>query len=235
MKKYINLMLLTFILSIGFNVVPASKKEKKTPPDYDRIEKAVKSKKSEFYYPKLLERFKDADPSMTLEEKRHLYYGYIFQKEYTSFSSNDYMYEARELLQKKNLKTKNMQKVIELTDAALEDDPLLIRAMEYQLYMYDGMGMQDSFEFEKVMTKLGIIINAIMSSGDGLSKKSALYVIRVPDEYFMISVLGYEFGGAQSLIDHYDYLQLAENNDKVKGLYFDISPSLKHMSKMFEE
>ncbi|WP_333878320.1 DUF4919 domain-containing protein, partial [Flavobacterium sp.] len=56
----------------------------------------------------------------------------------------------------------------------------------------------------------------------------------VSHEYDMISVLGMEFGGSQSLVEGtYDYLTLKENSYGLKGFYFDISASMNKMSEMF--
>ena len=233
MKKYSNLILIVLMVFTAY--LPAKdKEEKRTAPNYKQIEKAIKKKSSNLYYSKLMERFEDADPSMTLEEKRHLYYGYIFQDSYSAYGEVKKMTKANELMNKRKMKDSDMQKVIDLTDKVLEEDPLYIRALEYQLYMYSAMDMEDTFEYEKVLTKLRIIVSAISSSGDGLSKKTAFYVIRVPDEYFMLTVLGYEFGGSQSLIEHFDYLEVEKNDDKVEGLYFDISPSLNSLENLFK-
>ena len=66
-------------------------------------------------------------------------------------------------------------------------------------------------------------------------KKEAFYVIYTSHEYDLLNILGFQFGGSQSLIEHYDYLTLAENEAKIEGLYFDVSPCLNSMSKMFKE
>ena len=43
-------------------------------PNYNKIEKNIKIKNSNLFYESLLDRFQNADSTMTLEEKRHLYY-----------------------------------------------------------------------------------------------------------------------------------------------------------------
>jgi len=50
--------------------------------NYKKIEKNILKKKSPFFYTHLLKRFTDGDTLFNLDEKRHLYYGYIFQPEY---------------------------------------------------------------------------------------------------------------------------------------------------------
>ncbi len=82
--------------------------------------------------------------------------------------------------------------------------------------------------------QMNVIIDALLSSGDGLEKESAFYVTYISHEYDLIKILGFEFGGQQSLIDHYDYLKIEENPEDVGGFYFDISPCLNSMADMFK-
>jgi len=56
-----------------------------------------------------------------------------------------------------------------------------------------------------------------------ISKETALTVIYVSDEYEMLEVLGFKFGGQQALIkDGYDELQLEENPYGITYFYFDV-------------
>jgi hypothetical protein len=38
----------------------------------------------------------------------------------------------------------------------------------------------------------------------------------VQREYSILNYLGYDFGGEQSLIEHYDYLKLNKNEDHIR-------------------
>ena len=227
MKRFFPL----FLSSIFFVFSLTARDSKPVPVNYKKIKKEISKKSSEFYYPKLMERYLDGDPSLTLEEKRHLYYGYIYQPGYAGGLSitNEYLME---LLDNEDPDDSVLNQIISSCDSILEKDPFNVRALNYQLMSYDAL--EDQFGYEKVLTKLKVIVHAILSSGDGLKKKSAFYVIAVSDEYFIISVLGYEFGGRQSLIEHYDYLELAKNKDKIKGFYFDISPHLQALNDLFK-
>ncbi len=89
-------------------------------------------------------------------------------------------------------------------------------------------------EFTKRRVQMSMIINTLENSGDGLSKKTAYYVISIAHEYELITILGFDFGGQQSLIEHYDYLKLSENDQQISGLYFYVSPCQKLLSGMFE-
>jgi len=73
--KYLFYFLLIFSVQVSFS--QAKKYEK---PNYKRIKKEVHKKKSDFYYDKLLKKYNHASRYLSLKEKRHLYYGFVFQK-----------------------------------------------------------------------------------------------------------------------------------------------------------
>ncbi|PIE49142.1 MAG: hypothetical protein CSA39_04145 [Flavobacteriales bacterium] len=227
MKKII---LITFILISYFSYSQDWDFEK---PNYKKIEKNIKNKKSNLFYKSLMNRFQNADSTMTLEEKRHLYYGYTFDKNYSPYSRSNYGDSLRVVLEKEKLDSLDLIKVVDFTDKMLLDNPFDLNAINYQLYSLEQMGNKTTLN--KKVTQFRTIIDALMSSGNGKSKKEAFYVIYTSHEYVLLNILGFQFGGTQSLIDHYDYLTLAENEAKMEGLYFDVSPCLNSMSKMFKE
>ncbi len=170
---------------------------------------------------------------MTLKEKRHLYYGYIFDENYSPYSLSDYRDSLKVVLQKKELDSLDLNKMVEFSDKILSENPFNLSAINYQLYSLEQIGNKESFQ--KRLAQLRTIVDALMSSGNGKSKKEAFYVIYTSHEYDLLNILGFQFGGTQSLIEHYDYLTLAKNEAKLKGLYFDVSPCLNSMAKMFNE
>jgi len=67
-------------------------------------------------------------------------------------------------------------------------------------------------------------VDAIMSTGDGLSENSAFVVIYIPDEYEILEVLGFRFAGTQILLNNkIDLLEISENPYGITELYFDVS------------
>jgi hypothetical protein len=202
-------------------------------PDYKKIEQNIKKNQSNLFYETLMNRFLQADSTMTLEEKRHLYYGYTFDEKYSPYSHSDYGDSLRVVLQKEKLDSLDLINVVDFTDKMLLDNPFDLSAINYQLYSLEQMGNKKTFE--KKVTQLKTIVDALISSGNGESKKNAFYVIYTSHEYDLLNILGFQFGGSQSLIEHYDYLTLAENEAKLEGLFFDVSPCLNSMSKMFKE
>lgn len=223
-----NLLLLILVISVASAYSQTIVVEK---PDYKKIEEAIADKASELYYVKLMIRYRLADTTMTLEEKRHLYYGYSFQKEYSPYGRSDYEDKLREVLNNGKLRTSDYQKIVVFSDSILAENPFNLAVIDNQLFAFEKLG--DSGRFNENITRLKIVVDAMLSSGDGLSKESAYYVISTAHEYFILNMLGLTFGGSQSLQEHYDYLTVAKNPDKIKGLYFDVSPCLQSLQKSF--
>ena len=213
------------ILLFLFTVNLFAQAEDYRAPDYNAIEKASKDKKSAFHYDRLIARYHSADTTMTLDEKRHLYYGYSFTDAYAPYGRSESETALRELLTKESVDSEDLKKILELTDDILRQFPFSLRTKQYRIYTYRELGMTAEAERENIQAEM--IIDAILSTGDGTSKEKAFYVINTSNEYEILGVLGFEFGGSQSLVDHrYDYLTLSENPYRLKGFYFDVSRPL---------
>lgn len=227
MKKTLTLFLFLFSFALF------SQNEYLEKPDYKKIKKNIKKEESNLFYTKLMERFRNADSTLTIEEKRHLYYGYTHQEEYSPYHRSDFGDSIRNILIKE-IKTKDdFKSIVRFGDSILTKQPFDIRTMNYQLYAFDEL--KDSERFNETINKAKVVVDALMSSGDGTSKEKAFYVIDTTHEYELLGILGFQFGGSQSLIEHYDYLTVAENDFNIEGFYFDVTPCLNSMSKMFEK
>ncbi|NNT71515.1 DUF4919 domain-containing protein [Flavobacterium sp. IMCC34852] len=228
MKKYFALVLVLTSLTV------CSQDQKFVKPDYKAIKKEVADKNSTFFYKKLEEKFNAADSTMTLEEKRHLYYGFTNQDRYSSFYTGAANDSLRSVLNKEVLETEDFKKIITYGSEVLNENPFDIRTLNIMSYAYEKQS--NLTEAKNKAIQIGIIVEAIFSTGDGTSKENAFFVINVPHEYDIISVLGFEFGGKQSLIEGtYDYLTLAENPYGLKGFYFDMSPSFNKLAELLKD
>ncbi|MGY5353543.1 DUF4919 domain-containing protein [Wenyingzhuangia sp. IMCC45467] len=197
-------------------------------PNYKLIKSEIENINSDLYYPKLLEKYYQSDSTMTLEHKRHLYYGYIFNKNYSPYTRSENISKARDIYKKKNITKNDLEKIIEYGQKAIKEFPFDFSALNYLVYANNELNNKD--ESEKLIRMYNIIIDAIYSSGVGIEKENAIYVINTSHEYEMLYVFGYEFGGRQSLIEHFDYLEIKENENNLDGLFFDISPALNSLN-----
>lgn len=169
---------------------------------------------------------------MTLEAKRNLYYGYTFQDKYSPYSRSTYSDSLKVYLNKETLLKEDYDKIISLCDLVLLENPFDLRTINFKLYCFEKQ--ENEADLKKNAIKMNMIIEALLSSGDGISKETAFYVINTSNEYDLLNIIGFKFGGEQSLIEHYDYLTLAENKYNIPGFYFDVSPCLNHLNEKYK-
>ena len=67
-----------------------NRKIKVEKPDFAKIERDTQDPNSEFYFPKLIKIFNRNDTSMTQEQYRNLYLGYLFQEDYDPYRTSPY-------------------------------------------------------------------------------------------------------------------------------------------------
>lgn len=198
-------------------------------PDFDKIKKEINKKRSDFYYKKLFSRYLANDTNFTLSEKRHLYYGFSFQKEYSPYGHSTYQDSLEVFYSKEHLDEKDFEDIVKYCHLILDEYPFNLSALGNIRFAYFNL---NNTELEMIYNyKYFLIIDAIVSSGDGLSEETAYSVIEVPHEYAILEVLGFNFGGEQSLITGgYDYLNLEENKYNIEGFYFEITRCLNHLN-----
>ena len=198
---------------------------------YQEIEEHIKILGSSFYYPKLWSAFLEGDSNMSLQEKRHLYYGFCFQESYNPYSYSIYMDSITKYYGKSELVDKDYRKIIQYSDSILFYIPFDIRSLQAKAFAY--YSLYDKENELKVQNQIMMIYDAILSSGDGLSKENAFQILYIAHEYDLIDFLGFKFSGEQSLVEEkYDYLLILPNEYQVEGLYFDTTASFNYLLKL---
>lgn len=227
-----NLLVIILILTTAISraQLPEVKKV-----DYEKIKQEINDKKSPYYYPTLMERYRALDETLTHEDFRHLYYGSIFQDTYNPYGSSSWKDSTRTLARKQAPSEAELQQLITFSENGLKEYPFEFDFLFYLAYAHGKLGhTREEGQYRKLILGLG---GAILSSGRGKTDKDGIHVTCVSDEYTVISLLGYEFGGEQSLHhvkkESFDYLTLAPNDDKIKGLYFNITRVFENLSKQF--
>lgn len=199
-------------------------------PDYKKIEKEIKEKKSDNYFPKLMARFVSRDTTMTEDNYRNLYFGYTFQKDYNPYSRNDKEDELRKYADLESLDKNDLKKAIALMDDIYKKDPFNLNVMNMQAYAYQVDGNVEMSK--KVAATLSRVIDAILNTGNGETCETAFHVQSIPHEYLILSLFGLE-SVSQALVGHCDYLQFEKDKYKIAGLYFDISKMQESMMADF--
>lgn len=220
------------LLFLLFSAGAFCQTEEPTTPDYKLIEKNIGDKKSPYYFNTLMSRYNKADSTMTTNERRHLYFGYSYQKQYSPYKISDAQEEFTELLRAQQTDRKTMEKLIKLSEKVLKDFPFSIRIKEYRMYAFKQLERFKEANAEEIQAAM--IIDAILSTGDGSTQEKSFHVINTSNEYEIIDILGFRFGGEQELIEaKYDYLTVDENSYNMKGFYFNVTRLFEsfHMEK----
>jgi hypothetical protein len=216
MKKIFTL--LAFLMIFGANA-----QEETSSPDYAFIQKNITDKSSPYYYASLYSRYKNADASLTLEERRHLYYGYVLTpRKIDEAALMQTHANLKEILQKQNPTIPDLENVVAYTATLLEASPFSITIKKYRQYCLMQLERFDDAKTERDQTD--IIVDAILSSGDGTTKQNSIHVIDAANEYELVTVLGFEPVGDQYATNgQYDYFTINKNAYNLSGLYFEVS------------
>lgn len=130
---------------------------------------------------------------------------------------------------------KNYKEALKSAEKVLETSYVDINAHFVAAISSNEIGNSEKAEFHKKVY-LGLI-NSIISSKDGKSARTAFEVIYVPEEYSVLSYLGYQ-RGSQALVNEngskFDVLTVTnpQNNETLK-LYFNIDTVWKGYEKVF--
>ena len=201
-----------------------------TAPDYKKIEKVTKDKNSINYYPKLLSRYTGGDTTITVSEMEMLYYGWFFCDSVAFMGiSTGGSRDSINAIHKRGVATnEDRRQLIKYYKEELSSAPFKLGTINALANLYEKLGDPKA---EVYIHNLRMLCNLILSTGDGLTLKSGFHVNNISDEYSLLSVLGLEFGGEQSLISDCDYLKVAENDQHIKGIYFNVAQILLQESK----
>jgi len=195
-------------------------------PDYQKIQSVTGKQSSEYYYPQLFERYRQHDTTLNHKDYRMLYYGYLFHPEYSPDTRSEYRDSLKSIYDQQKLNAKDFRKIIEYEKQILELHPFSMRDLNTLAYCYSQTGKQE--KSRKVDYKLNLIIETILSSGDGLEEESAWHVINVSHEYDLLDVLGMQVDNEQHLRkEGYDYLKIEDNKYGISGFYFNVGKLLE--------
>ncbi|MDR2474731.1 MAG: DUF4919 domain-containing protein [Bacteroidales bacterium] len=192
-------------------------------PDYDAIKTAVSDSATSTFYPVLMKRFLANDVTLTNDEFRLLYYGHLYQDNYAPYSPSMERNALAIYLEKKEISPADCDMILNYTNVSRIDFPFNFHHLRMAIYALHVKGKHQ--EADSLMTMLNGIIDAILSSGDGKSLKTAYHVIYTPHEYEIMNKLGY-VAESQTLNNVWDVISIAKNRDKISALYFNVEEML---------
>lgn len=213
MKK----ILLLFILMTFSPVVSAQETIpdiRHIKPDYESIKTAVNDSSSKYFYSKLLQKFNNG-AYMTFDEKRYLYYGSVFQESYNKDYSSNLLNDIHDITIKQKLSDEDLDNLLNYSLEILAENPFDLEAMNYATFVYRRKGLE--LQNQLMGIKFSIVLDAIFSSGDGITEKNALHVIHNRDKAFIPKLMGLK--PTDTDFDK-NYIPFETNEKDLKGFWF---------------
>ena len=197
-------------------------------PNLEQIRSATLDPKSPFYFPKLMVKYNRNDTTMTNEEFRYFYLGYMFQEDYDPYRTSPYSGVTDELRMKATHSKEEIDTIRKYAELTLRDNPFDLRQMSFLVHVLKEKRKDMSAKIWEY--RLEHLLGAIKSTGTGEDIENAWYVIYPMHEYDMVRLMGYEAVDADFLEPGFDYLTVRPDaetekrlKDKVaKGFYFNV-------------
>ncbi len=231
-RLFISLIMIVATLAASVTINAQTTTSVGKSPDMEKIRDFAKDSRK---YKKLMNRYENNDKSLTVDDYRQLYFGYIFQPEYSPYDKTDYSKSISTLYYKEHLNRLDCDSIIKYAELSLEEDPFDLQQMNYLIYAYQTKKKHNLAKHWQ--TRLNNIVNAILSTGTGDKAESAWHVISIPHEYALINFINPNY-----IVDHqefvepyYDYIilkKLTENSPT--GFYFNIQYMLDNYNNRFQ-
>ncbi|OQY04217.1 MAG: hypothetical protein B6I20_03470 [Bacteroidetes bacterium 4572_117] len=189
--------------------------------DYVKIGKQITDSNSVYYYPKLFGRYIAADRGLSVKDFRYLYYGYTFQDVYHPYTDSEYRKNLAIFYSKKEISKSDRGRMIKYANLILQSSPFDLRSLQLLDYAYYHNGdhkKSNDAEFKRKM-----IIKAILSTGNGIMKKTAIHVINDLHKFDLLNEMGLRYNGQLQAVNNVnEFLGVIVNDKDIKGIYFNV-------------
>ncbi len=197
-------------------------------PDLEAIRVATLDPSNPMYFPKLMKKFNRNDTTMTADEFRHLYLGYMFQEDYDPYRESPYSSITDSYRNKTSHTKEEIDTIRKYAELTLLDNPFDLRQMSFLVHVLKERRKDMSAKIWEY--RLEHLLGAIKSTGTGENEENAWFVIYPAHEYDMVQLMGYHAVDADFIEPGFDYLMVEPEEetarrlrDKVqKGFYFDV-------------
>jgi tetratricopeptide (TPR) repeat protein len=203
--------------------------------NFDEVKRITQDSSSSAYYPKLLNRLRELDTTLTLSDFKLLYYGNVFTDNYNPYDFGT----KREDRFNELYKAGNLKEALAEGKQLFEEHPVNIRLLYRLMNCCEALNeMELGQKFANCYFGL---IYTILGSGNGNSIETAYVVTRVPDEYSILNHLHLN-SIKQALVGYTDVLTInqklqkkVKGKKKVKELYFNVQMPYQQLSKMLKK
>lgn len=188
-------------------------------PDNDAILCETIDKGSPYYYPAIYMRYMSGDTTLTLEDYRHLYYGYAWQPGYKPFETPAAKDRILNILAKDSLAEADYLKIVEYGREVMRSEPYDPSTLNFLVYAYGAVG--DSVNERINYSRLKGILAAIESSGGGLSEQSPWHVLYFSHARDLLASMNLAAGKEKVISRTVAWMPPLVKQKGVKGYYFD--------------
>lgn len=213
------------LLVIGL-VCMRSNAQKVSNIDFDAVKKSLDN--SPKMYTGLLERFRQADSTLTNDEYKLIYYGQCFQKSYNPYGNDQKNFDSF----KKYYQDEKFEQALPFALKMIDNNPLNMKMTFLALVCYHHIN--DVAGKANMSSRYNGIMKTIFDSGDGKSDPTAFVVMCINDEYELMANMQVQ-NTSQALRGFCDVMTLKENDLGIKELYFNVSKPLESMMNMFKK
>lgn len=207
-----------FFLSILL-ILPGLALRAQQAPDNEAILRATIDASSPYYYPSLMSRYRLGDTTLTRDDYRHLYYGYVWQPEYKPFETPATKDKILMILEKDSLTYGDYEKIIKYGNEVMKTEPFDPSNLNFLVYAYGSTG--DTRNERINYHRLEGILDAIKSTGTGTEEKSPWHVIYFSHTRDLLASLDIICGKERVISRTVAYMPLPVRQKDVKGYYFD--------------
>ncbi|NCD69292.1 DUF4919 domain-containing protein [Mucilaginibacter agri] len=166
--KYLLLLILCVIAAYGANAQTISN------VNFDEIKKEIATNGAQ-NYSTLMKRASVNDSTLTANDYKHLYYGQVFQANYSPYGGK---LDADAAMKLADQDIAAAEKQI---DALLAENPANMDALyDKALLLFRTSNKAQAYPY---MNRFRSLLACVLSSGDGKTANTALVVACVPDEY----------------------------------------------------
>lgn len=193
------------------------------PVDMEAIAAEVGDPASPFFYPALFARYEEGDTTLTLNDFRHLYYGFVSQPGYAPGKQSVYADSVAKVISRDGdlIRSESAAQLKRYISNILKVEPFNLQFNNLMAYIYEKNGEPE--EAAKYAFRFNSLLQAVFSSGTGISKNAPWHVIYRADAQSIITILDGKIAQRMYVTATCEFFDLRENLGKVKGFYFDFA------------
>lgn len=189
-------------------------------PDNEAIHQAIMNPESPYYYPNLFGRYMAGDRTLTAEDYRYLYYGYVWQDSYKPFETSpasDRILMIFEATPEPD--AEGMYRIIQYATEVMRTEPFNPSNINFLTYAYGALG--DTVNERINHDRLQMVVSTIKSTGTGVSEESPWHVIAFSHAKDVMVMMGLQTRKPMIVSRTVEYFPLVMRQEKVRGYYFN--------------